>query len=98
MFIFRKRFISVKYWYVINEKVDEYFFDIRKSITRLYDTFGMAKQLLSDVQLMIEALEDSNGSAFNVAELNKRLKDKEHDERHESGARSVPEGEVIINE
>ncbi len=95
--IFRKRFISVKYWYVINEKVDEYFFDIRKKITRLYDTFGMAKQLLSDVQLMIEELERSNGSSFNVAELNKRLKNKECDERNESEARSIPTDEVINN-
>lgn len=86
--IFRKRFISVKYWYVIDEKCDEYFFDIRKKITRLYDTFGMAKQLLGDVLAMINEAEQEidNGSSFNVAALNNRRKNKELSARSESGS------------
>lgn len=83
--IFRKRFISVKYWFVIDEKCDSYMFDIKKRVTRLYDTFGMAKQLLNDVQLMIDEVEKSGGSSFNVAELNKRVKKDKNSARSESG-------------
>ncbi len=91
--IFRKKFISVKYWFVIDEKCDSYMFNIKKRVTRLYDTFGMAKQLLSDVQLMIEEVEKSSGGGFNVAELNKRRKQKELDAQSESAARKAPDNE-----
>lgn len=82
--IFRKRFISVKYWFVIDEKCDSYMFDIKKRVTKLYDTFGMAKNLLDDVMLMIDDLEKGSGSSFNVAELNKKRNTKEISECSES--------------
>lgn len=41
--IFRKKFVCVKTWYVLNEKVDSYFFNIKKKITSLYDTFALFK-------------------------------------------------------
>lgn len=78
--IFRKKFISVKYWYVIDEKCDSYMFNIRKRITRLYDTFGMAKRLHEDVMKMIEDLELENAEAvpkFDVKSLNERVKKNE---------------------
>ncbi|MDE7233983.1 MAG: zonular occludens toxin domain-containing protein, partial [Ruminiclostridium sp.] len=78
--IFRKKFISVKYWYVIDEKCDSYMFNIRKRITRLYDTFGMAKRLHEDVMKMIENLELENAESvpkFDVKSLNERVKKNE---------------------
>lgn len=78
--IFRKKFISVKYWYVIDEKCDSYLFNIRRRITRLYDTFGMAKRLHEDVMKMIENLELENAEAvpkFDVKSLNERVKKNE---------------------
>ncbi len=74
--VFRKRFISVKYWFVIDEKCDSYMFDIKKRITRLYDTFGMAKRLYEDVLRLIEKVEGTSSPVkkddddFDVARLN----------------------------
>lgn len=39
--LFRKRFISIRYWYVNNEKCDHEFFNITRRIASLYDTFAM---------------------------------------------------------
>lgn len=46
--LLRKKFVSVKYWYVIDEKCEAYFFNVKKKIADLYDTFGMAKAILAD--------------------------------------------------
>ena len=94
--IFRKKFISVKYWYVIDEKCDSYMFNIRKRVTRLYDTFGMYKRLYDDVQKMIGDLEQGSAekkNTFDVAALNEQLKKKERAPRSESeAARASEEG------
>lgn len=71
--VFHKRFISVKYWFVIDEKCDSYMFDIRKRITRLYDTFGMAKRLYGDVLALMEATE-SNSLGIDIEKLKERRK------------------------
>lgn len=73
--VFHKRFISVKYWFVIDEKCDSYIFDIRKRITRLYDTFGMAKRLYGDVLALMQATE-SNSLGIDIDKLNERRKKK----------------------
>lgn len=73
--VFHKRFISVKYWFVIDEKCDSYMFDIRKRITRLYDTFGMAKRLYGDVLALMEATE-SNSLGIDIEKLKERRKKK----------------------
>ncbi len=73
--VFHKRFISVKYWFVIDEKCDSYIFDIRKRVTRLYDTFGMAKRLYGDVLALMQATE-SNSLGIDIDKLNERRKKK----------------------
>lgn len=73
--VFHKRFISVKYWFVIDEKCDTYIFDIRKRVTRLYDTFGMAKRLYGDVLALMQATE-SNSLGIDIDKLNERRKKK----------------------
>lgn len=37
--IFHKMFVAVQYWYPIQEKVSAEFFNLRKSVCKLYDTF-----------------------------------------------------------
>lgn len=37
--LFHKMFVSVEYWYPIQERVGSEFFNLRKSICKLYDTF-----------------------------------------------------------
>lgn len=37
--LFRKMFVAVEYWYPIQERVGSEFFNLRKSVCRLYDTF-----------------------------------------------------------
>lgn len=43
VFICHKKFVYVKYWYVLNEKVESYFFNIKKKTAALYDTFALFK-------------------------------------------------------
>ncbi len=40
IFIFHKMFVAVKYWYPIQERVEPEFFNLRKRVCKLYDTFG----------------------------------------------------------
>ena len=37
--VFHKMFVAVQYWYPIQERVDSEFFNLRKSVCKLYDTF-----------------------------------------------------------
>ena len=37
--VFHKMFVAVQYWYPIQERVGSEFFNLRKSVCRLYDTF-----------------------------------------------------------
>lgn len=39
--VLRKKFICIKYWYVIDEKCGTEFFNIKKKIANLYDTFAL---------------------------------------------------------
>ena len=41
IFVLHKKFVAIKMWYVNNEKCTQEFFNIRKRVTRLYDTFAM---------------------------------------------------------
>lgn len=43
VFICHKKFVYVKYWYVLNEKVESYFFNIKKKTAALYDAFALFK-------------------------------------------------------
>ena len=43
IFICRRKFVYVKYWYVLDEKVESYFFNIKKKVANLYDTFALFK-------------------------------------------------------
>lgn len=38
--LFRKMFVGVQYWYPIQERVGAEFFNLRRRVCRLYDTFG----------------------------------------------------------
>ncbi len=38
--IFHKMFVAVQYWYPIQERVGSEFFNLRKRVCKLYDTFG----------------------------------------------------------
>lgn len=38
--LFHKMFVAVQYWYPIQERVGSEFFNLRKRVCRLYDTFG----------------------------------------------------------
>lgn len=80
--IFRKRFISVKYWFVIDEKCDSYMFDIRKRVTCLYDTFGMAKRLYGDVMGLMKATE-SNSLGIDIEKLRERSIKRNDDNEEE---------------
>lgn len=42
--ILHKKFVYVKYWYVLNEKIESYFFNIKKKTAALYDTFALFKE------------------------------------------------------
>lgn len=87
--IFHKKFISVKYWYVIDEKCDSYMFNIKKRISRLYDTFGMYKRLYEDVQKMIGEIEQGNveqKKGIDVAALNARRFEADRAPRREREA------------
>ena len=99
--IFRKKFISVKYWYVIDEKCDSYMFNIRKRITRLYDTFGMYKRLYDDVQNMIGEIEQESQEqkkGIDVAALNARLRTERAPRSERAAARAIDEGVNNIEE
>ncbi len=50
--IFRKKYVSVKYWYVLNEKCESFFFNTKKKIFALYDTMAIVRKPLgsSDVK------------------------------------------------
>ena len=37
--VFHKMFVAVQYWYPIQERVGSEFFNLRKSVCKLYDTF-----------------------------------------------------------
>lgn len=37
--VFRKMFVAVQYWYPIQERVGSEFFNLRKKVCALYDTF-----------------------------------------------------------
>lgn len=38
--LFHKMFVAVQYWYPIQERVGSEFFNLRKRVCKLYDTFG----------------------------------------------------------
>lgn len=44
VFILHKKFVYVKYWYVLNEKIESYFFNIKKKTAALYDSFALFKE------------------------------------------------------
>lgn len=46
--IVRKKFVSIRYWYAIDEKVDDYYFNIKKKVADLYDTYEMFVEQDSD--------------------------------------------------
>ncbi len=53
IFIFHKMFVSVEYWYPLQDKVGSEFFNLSKRVCALYDTFkrfdiSTAQPALSD--------------------------------------------------
>lgn len=42
--LFHKMFVAVQYWYPIQEKVGSEFFNLRKSVCKIYDTFKKFEQ------------------------------------------------------
>ena len=41
MILLRKKFVAVRYWYPLQEKIDARFFNINKRVARCYDTMAM---------------------------------------------------------
>lgn len=39
--VLHKKYVAVRYWYVLNEKCDAYFFNTKKKIFKLYDTMAI---------------------------------------------------------
>ena len=63
--LFRKKFICVRYWYVIDEKADSFFFNIKKKVASLYDTFASFTED-SDSDDSVQAVSElPNVSTFN---------------------------------
>lgn len=68
--IFHKMFVAVQYWYPIQEKVGSEFFNLRKKVCAIYDTFKRFEKPGSDHSA-------SDDFAAKAAEYNKKLKDGE---------------------
>lgn len=62
--LFHKMFVAVEYWYPIQERVGSEFFNLRKRVYQLYDTFGkfdmqQASDEPSDIQKKIAEFNQS---------------------------------------
>lgn len=71
IFVLHKKFVAIKMWYVNNEKCSQEFFNIRKRITSLYDTFAMFDEY--DESLSIP----QSVKIISPAEFNKQREQKE---------------------
>ncbi len=60
VFICHKKFVYVKYWYVINEKIESSFFNIKKKTANLYDTFA----LFTDYTKKPDKLQENNNACI----------------------------------
>ena len=63
IFICRKKFVYVKYWYVLDEKIESNFFNIKKRVADLYDTFALFQDYADQDNLLIHNsnLQNSKG-------------------------------------
>jgi zona occludens toxin (predicted ATPase) len=79
--ICRCKFVSVKYWYVIDEKCGVYYFNIKKKIADLYDTFAMfdMEKLNIIEEFGGESTKEKNGRD-EIAEFNKKYHGGSEDE------------------
>ena len=61
--ICRKKFVYVKYWYVLDEKIESNFFNIKKRVADLYDTFALFQDYADQDNLLIHNsnLQNSKG-------------------------------------
>ncbi len=69
IFILHKKFVCVKYWYVINEKAEATFFNIKKKVANLYDTFAMFDESSNQTEKIISP-----------SDFNKLLEEKNNEE------------------
>ena len=66
--IFHKMFVAVQYWYPIQEKVGSEFFNLRKKVCAIYDTFKRFEKPAADQHDDFAAI---------AAEYNKKLNAKD---------------------
>jgi len=83
----RRKFVSVKYWYVIDEKCDAYFFNIKKKVANLYDSWAMFDMELDLIDEVKGKKSAKNNMRDEIAEFNKRYQipilTDEKEENHE---------------
>lgn len=64
IFVLHKKFVAIKMWYVNNEQCSREFFNIRRRITSLYDTFAMFDEYDDDLP------EPQNAKLISPADFN----------------------------
>jgi zona occludens toxin (predicted ATPase) len=75
--ICRKKFVCVKTWYVVGEKSDVYFFNIKKKVAELYDTFAMFDMELDFIEEEKSSKAPKDNKRDEIAEFNKRYHERE---------------------
>jgi len=68
----RCKFVSVKYWYVIDEKSDVYYFNIKRKVAELYDTFAMFDMELDLIEEVKGNKNPADDTRKEIAEFNMR--------------------------
>ena len=69
--IFHKMFVAVHYWYPIQERVGSEFFNLRRRICKIYDTFKKFDKPAG------QSSEDSDDMKRKVAEFNRKFHSKD---------------------
>lgn len=75
--VLHKKYVAVRYWYVLNEKCDAYFFNTKKKIFKLYDTMAIIspqkKIMTVHLPLLISFRPRLNGTPSERKKVNKVL-------------------------